>query len=81
MPTKADTSSAPRIEHGKTEHSPAQQKRKALKPRSSAPSTQRNPDARQYGPDQPWETEFLVDNDLMAHRQPEVVLAAIVRYR
>lgn len=51
-----------KVEKGKPEKTAPSPKKKSLKGRQGGPSTTSDP--RQFVPDQPWETEFFVQNDL-----------------
>ncbi len=51
-----------KVDKGKPEKGAPSPKKKALKGRQSGPSATSDP--RQFVPDQPWETEFFVENDL-----------------
>lgn len=65
-----------KVEKGKTEKGAPSPKKKSLKGRQSGPSATSDP--RQFVPDQPWETEFFVENDLTigAHRGLYVLASA-----
>ncbi|MEO6865962.1 MAG: hypothetical protein ABI229_10955 [Gemmatimonadaceae bacterium] len=67
--TPSDTLS--KLEKGKTERSTSAPKKK-LKTRSttSAPTTR-----SEFVPDQPWETEFYVENDISGRRAIQLALA------
>jgi len=51
-----------KVEKGKAEKGASNGRKKSLKARQ--PSTGSTPDPRQFVPDQRWETEFFVENDL-----------------
>lgn len=51
--------------------------KKKLKPRQVAPAQPR----ANYGPDQPWETEFYVENDIAGRREIQLALASFGRPR
>lgn len=53
-------------------------RKKPLRGKQATPPVQARPDARQYGPDQPWETEFYVSNDVTLS-SPPFFLASIHR--
>jgi hypothetical protein len=61
-PAAVDTSA--RRDHGRTEHAPAAPRRRTPKAKSGSSSASPSGAAGQYVPDQPWETEFFVDNTL-----------------
>lgn len=61
----ADTSLLKR-ERGKTEHAPAGLKRRVPKAKSGAATSPQPSAGGQYVPDQPWETEFFVQNTIPA---------------
>lgn len=65
-----------KVEKGKTAKGAPSPKKKSFKARQSGPSA--TPDPRQFVPDQPWETEFFVENDLTvnAHRGLYVLASA-----
>jgi hypothetical protein len=56
---------------------PAPSSKKKLKGRQAAPAQPRS----SYGPDQPWETEFYVENDIAAQREMQLALASFGRHR
>ena len=61
-----------KLERAKTER-PAPASKKKLKASKTAPA----PAARQqYVPDQPWETEFFVENDISGRRAIQIALAS-----
>ncbi len=66
--TPSDTLS--KLEKGKTER-PAPAPKKRLKARQSAPVTRSD-----FLPDQPWETEFYVENNIPGHRAMQLALAS-----
>jgi len=65
-----------KVEKGKPEKGSPSPKKKSLKGRQSGPSATSDP--RQFVPDQPWETEFFVENDLTigTHRGLYVLASA-----
>lgn len=71
-----------RVEKGKMGKSKAEKgapntHKKSLKGRQ--PSTGTPPDPRQFVPDQPWETEFFVENDLTTPPQRGLFVLASTR--
>jgi len=56
---------------------PAPAPKKKLKGRQVAPAQPR----ANYGPDQPWETEFYVENDIVGRREIQIALASFGRPR
>lgn len=75
-PASPDTSA--RRDHGRTEHAPVAPRRRTPKAKSGASSAPQGGVAGQPVPDQPWETEFFVDNTLTTRRSP-LHLASIER--
>jgi hypothetical protein len=71
--TPADTLT--KLEKSKSDRA-APTARKKLKARQAAPQTSTRPD---FVPDQPWETEFYVDNDLPSHSSAQFALASFPR--
>lgn len=65
-----------KVEKGKPEKGAPSPKKKSLKGHQSGPSATSDP--RQFVPDQPWETEFFVENDITvgAHRGLYVLASA-----
>ena len=68
--TRSDTLT--KLEKPKSER-PAPSGNKKLKPSKAAPST---PLRHQYLPDQPWETEFYVENDVSGRQAMQLALAS-----
>ncbi len=56
---------------------PAPAPKKKLKARQVVPVQPRS----SYGPDQPWETEFYVENDIAGQREIQLALASFVHHR
>lgn len=65
-----------KVEKGKSDKGGSPVKKKSLKGRQAGPSGTSDP--RQFLPDQPWETEFFVENDLTRQptQRPLLVLAS-----
>jgi len=56
---------------------PAATPKKKLKARQVVPVQPRSV----YGPDQPWETEFYVENDIAGQREIQLALASFAHHR
>jgi hypothetical protein len=65
-----------KLDKAKSER-PAPAPKKKLKARQVAPAQPRS----SYGPDQPWETEFYVENDISGQREIQLALASFGRPR
>ncbi|HSU98016.1 MAG TPA: hypothetical protein VLI40_12350 [Gemmatimonadaceae bacterium] len=65
-----------KLDKAKSER-PAPAPKKKLKGRQAAPAQPRS----SYGPDQPWETEFYVENDIAGQREIQLALASFGRHR
>lgn len=74
-PTPSDTAQRNDAAH---RQAPARKKQVKARPSTTPPA---GPDARQFIPDQPWETEFFVDNYVPgSHRgAPRLTLASVTR--
>jgi hypothetical protein len=68
--TRSDTLT--KLDKTKSER-PAPSPKKKLKPSKTTPT---GPSASEYVPDQPWETEFYVDNDVVGRQQIQLALAS-----
>ncbi len=66
-----------KVEKGKAEKGVQNPRKRSLK--GKQPSTGTTPDPRQFVPDQPWETEFFVENDLTTPPQRGLIVLASVR--
>lgn len=71
---KPITDTLTKIEKGKSDHVAPTAKKK-LKERQTAPAQPR----AEYLPDQPWETDFYVENDIVGRREIQVALASFSR--
>lgn len=71
---KPATDTLTKIEKGRSDHVAPTAKKK-LKERQTAPAQPRN----EYLPDQPWETDFYVDNDISGRHAIQVALASYSR--
>lgn len=73
--TRSDT--VGKSEKGKPEHGAPAPRRKLLKGRQTSPAAASDP--RQYVPDQPWETEFFVENDVIQPPHSALMMLASSR--
>ena len=72
---KTVTDTLTKLEKMKPEQRTAPSGKKKLKGRQAAPAQPR----ADYGPDQPWETDFYVDNDISARHDIQIALASFSR--
>ena len=72
---KAASDTLTKLEKIKPEQRITPNAKKKLKGRQAAPAQPR----AAYGPDQPWETDFYVDNDISGRHDIQIALASFSR--